>query len=162
MSHQQAEVRRIVDREGVVLRADHPDLRGGIEGLLRAGELTAVLPGVYAASRARDRSTRVLALARREPDAVLLGRTAAQLSFWPSLPGDEVSYALPTLRPRRPGFRAERRRVPAELVLERAGLRLTVPALTALDLCAELGGDAIDRCCARGRRRWPGCTGRWS
>ena len=45
----------------------------------------------------------------------------------------------------RPGFRFDRRRVPPELVHERHGLRMTVPALTALDLCAELGGDAIDQ-----------------
>jgi hypothetical protein len=34
--------------------------------------------------------------------------------------------------------------VPAELVVSRAGLRYTSPALTALDLCESHGGDAID------------------
>ncbi len=146
MSRLQDEVRAIVEQEGVVVRAAHPALRGGIEGLLRTGELAPVLPGVYAAaSRTQQRPTRVLALARREPDAVLVRRTAAQLSFWPGLSGEEVSYALSSVRPGRRGFCHERRRVPPELVLERSGLRMSVPALTALDLCTELGGDAIDQ-----------------
>jgi hypothetical protein len=34
--------------------------------------------------------------------------------------------------------------VPADLVVESAGLRLTAPALTALDLCPSHGGAAID------------------
>jgi Protein of unknown function (DUF559) len=41
-------------------------------------------------------------------------------------------------------IRFSRRQLPAELVVRRAGLRFTSPALTALDLCDSLGGDAID------------------
>ena len=47
-------------------------------------------------------------------------------------------------RPQR-GYEFTRRRIPAELVVSRAGLHLTSPALTALDLCATVGGDAIDQ-----------------
>ena len=36
------------------------------------------------------------------------------------------------------------RQVSAELVVSRAGLSYTSPALTALDLCESHGGDAID------------------
>jgi hypothetical protein len=36
--------------DGLVSRRDHPDLAGSFDWLLRAGRLTAVLPGVYAAS----------------------------------------------------------------------------------------------------------------
>jgi very-short-patch-repair endonuclease len=108
--------------------------------------LVAVLPGVYtAAGRAQERAVRVLALGARQPDAVLVGRTAAQLSFWPGLSGDVVSYALGHKCRAQPGFDAQRRTVVAELVGECGPVRLTVPALTALDLCDELGGDGIDQ-----------------
>jgi very-short-patch-repair endonuclease len=141
----QDEVRTIVGREGLVARAEHPELRGATERLLRTGELVPVLPGIYSTQpRAGDREVRLLAAAR-DPDAVFVGRTAAQLSFWRKLTGDQVLCAVRTEVRQRPGFRFDRRHVPPELVHERRGLRMTVPALTALDLCAELGGDAIDR-----------------
>lgn len=142
----QDEVRSLVDREGVIARADHPELQGAIGRLLRSGELVAVMPGIYTArTTAQDRRVRLLALATRQPDAVLIGRTAAQLTYWRKLPADEVTYALPHKCTRQPGFLPSRRRVPPELVMSRGGLRLTVPALTAIDLCAEVGGESIDR-----------------
>src|SRR4051794_32724069 len=142
----QDEVRSLVDREGVIARADHHELAGAIGRLLSSGELVAVLPGVYARrSTARDRKIRLLALSIRQPDAVLVGRTAAQLSYWPGVPGDEVAYALPQKCKPQPGFRGSRRVVPPELIMQLDRLRLTVPALTAVDLCAETDGDAIDQ-----------------
>ncbi|HEY0239855.1 MAG TPA: DUF559 domain-containing protein [Friedmanniella sp.] len=146
MSALQDEVRALVDREGVVARVAHPELVGAIGRLVRSDELVAVMPGVYAMrSRARERPIRVLALATRQPDAVLVGTTAAQLTYWPGLKGDEVCYALGHKCLAQPGFRGTQRMIAPELVLQRAQLRLTVPALTAIDLCAEVGGDAIDR-----------------
>lgn len=142
----QDEVREIVGRDGLISRQDHPELSGATERLLRDGALVPVLPGIYSTvTRGRDRDVRIRALARRDPDAVFIDRTAAQLSFWPKLPGDEVSCAVSPARAPSAGFRFVRRRVPPELVQEHAGLRLTVPALTALDLCCEIEGDGIDR-----------------
>ncbi|MGH3339793.1 MAG: endonuclease domain-containing protein, partial [Propionibacteriaceae bacterium] len=37
------------------------------------------------------------------------------------------------------------RQIPSELVISRSGIRYTSPAMTALDLCDEMGGDAIDQ-----------------
>ena len=146
MSMLQDEVRSLVGREGVIARADHPELAGAVGRLVRSGELVAVMPGVYSArATAQDRRIRLLALATRQPDAVLVERSAAQLSFWPGLPGDEVSYALRHKCLPQPGFSGSRRAVPPELIMERGSLRLTVPALTALDLCADLGGESIDQ-----------------
>lgn len=140
-----AEVRALVRRDGVVARREHPELAGAMARLVRDGELAAVLPGVYAATATRsERPARLAALSRWAPDAVLVGRTAAQLTFWPSLPGATVECALPSTRDPQPGFAFSRRRVPPELVVERGGFRLTRPDLTALDLCDEVGGDAID------------------
>jgi len=145
MTALQDEVRSLVDREGVIARAAHPELVGAVGRLVRSGELVAVMPGVYAVpARAHERAIRVLALGTRQPDAVLVGRTAAQLTYWPRLTGDVVSYALDHKCLLQPGFQGSRRRVPPELVLQRGPVRVTVPALTALDLCAEVEGDGID------------------
>jgi very-short-patch-repair endonuclease len=43
------------------------------------------------------------------------------------------------------GYSFTRRHIPPELVISRSGVRLTSPALTALDLCGTLGGDPIDQ-----------------
>ena len=114
--------------------------------MVRSGELVAVMPGVYASrQRSQERAIRLMALSTRQPDAVLVGRTAAQLSYWPELPGSTVSYALHHKCLPQTGFRGSRRLVPPELVMERGHLRLSVPALTALDLCIEVGGEGIDQ-----------------
>jgi very-short-patch-repair endonuclease len=78
------------------------------------------------------------------PDAVLVGRTAAALTFWPGLAVGDVEVAQVDDRRHRPGFTTSRRRVPPELVVRSGVLRLSAPALTAVDLCAEAGGEAID------------------
>ena len=140
------EVRAVLQRDGVVARRDHPELAGAMARLVRDGELAPVLPGVYAAAAtSTDRAVRLAALARWAPDAVLVGRTAAQVTYWPTLPGSTVECALRWARDPQAGFAFVKRRVPPELVVERHGLRVTCPDLTALDLSAELGGDAIDQ-----------------
>jgi very-short-patch-repair endonuclease len=89
-----------------------------------------------------------------DPDAVITGAAAARLSFWPSLRCPTVDVALrrrPRLR--RPGFRFTERDIAPPLVADRRGARITIPALTALDLCPELGGDAIDEALRTGAAR---------
>ena len=89
--------------------------------------------------------TRVRALMRWDPDAVLVGAAAAWVSFWPEIRISCISCSLKHQHRQQPGYEFTRRRIPAELVVSRAGLRLTSPALTALDLCPTVGGDAIDQ-----------------
>jgi very-short-patch-repair endonuclease len=140
------EVGQLLEQNGgVVRRRDHPTLGGTVDRLLRDGRLLAVLPGIYVDSaRATDLGVRLRALQAWRPDAVVTGAAAAKLTFWPDLPVPIVTGAVPRLDCRPLGYRLERRQVPAELVLESDGLRLTAPALTALDLCPSLGGQAID------------------
>jgi very-short-patch-repair endonuclease len=77
---------------------------------------------------------------------VVVGAAAARVTFWPDLPVRSPEIAVPArLRVRPRGFRIVERRVPSELVQEVGGLRTSIPALTALDLCPAVGGDAIDR-----------------
>ena len=140
----QDEVWAVLRREGVVARRDHPDLAGAIDWLVRGGQLRGVLPGVYAATeQADDFRVRVAALTRWSPDAVVTGTAAARLTFWPSLPVPVIEVAT-TRRGSHRGFRLSHRAVPDELVMERHGLRVAVPALAALDL-SDTASDAIDQ-----------------
>lgn len=140
------DIQTILAEADVVARARHPELAGAVAWRVRQGLLRPVLPGVYAPpTRAADLEVRVRALALADPDAVLTGRTAARVSFWPGLPVDVVECATRRQHAPRAGFAFRRSVVPPELVGERAGLRFTVPALTALDLCGVVEGDGIDQ-----------------
>jgi very-short-patch-repair endonuclease len=140
------DIQQILATEGVIVRRDHPKLVGTIERLVRNGNLRSVLPGVYAEPGACDSiQTRIRALMRWDPDAVLIGSAAAWVSFWPELRVEAVECALRHSRATQTGYCFTRRHIPAELVVNRSGLRYTTPALTALDLCATVGGDAIDQ-----------------
>lgn len=130
---------------GVISRRLHPELAASMAWLVRQGRLRAVLPGVYCLPpMAGDPLTRVRAVPLWAPDAVLLGRGAAAVSFWPDIKLGVVDISAPSRHVRAAGFRLTRRHVPVELIEERGGLRYTSPALTALDLCTTRGGDGID------------------
>ena len=130
---------------GLVLRRDHPELAAAIDYGVRRGELAPVLRGVYAPpGLARSAPTRMAAVCRRHPNAVLLTEAAARLSYWPEVYLSAIQVAVPSPLPRQPGFAFTRRKIPPELVAEQDGLRFTVPALTAIDLATFDCSDAID------------------
>jgi very-short-patch-repair endonuclease len=132
--------------DGVIARRDHPKLTGAIDRQIRNGALRQVVPGVYATPEECDSvHTRIVALMRWDPDAILMGAAAAWVSFWPEIRVSHVACSLKHKRRPQRGFEFTRRQIPAELVVNRAGLRLTSPALTALDLSATVGGEAIDQ-----------------
>jgi very-short-patch-repair endonuclease len=142
----QEEIQRILASDGVISRRDHPRLTGAIDRQVRNGTLRPVLPGVYTPPEMCDSvRTRILAVMRWDPDAILVGRAAAWASFWPEIRVATVTCSLRHQRRPQRGYEFTRRQIPEELVVSRAGLRLTSPALTALDLCATVGGDAIDQ-----------------
>jgi very-short-patch-repair endonuclease len=136
---------------GVIRRRDHPELATTIDRLLRTGHLTAVLPGVYAPTQiAADLDVRIAAVSAWSADAVIVGRTAASLTFWPDIEINTIDLADRIARIlNAQGFRLQRRAVPVDWIKEyRTGastLRVSAPALTAVELSDELGGDAIDR-----------------
>lgn len=142
----QRDVQQLLATEGVIIRRDHPKLNGTIDWLLRNGGLCSVLPGVYAPPEVADSiGTRLRALMRWDPDAILLGEAAAWVSFWPELRVSRIACSFRNQRRPQPGYEFKRRRIPPELVVSRSGLRYTSPALTALDLCETVGGDGIDQ-----------------
>jgi very-short-patch-repair endonuclease len=139
------DIQEVLAKEGVIALREHPDLVGPIRWLARRGDLHVVLPGVYAPRLDVDTfDTRIRALRAWDPNAVLVAAAAARVSFWPTIKVPVVTCALKHHRQPQRGFHFSRRQVPAELVMSRAGLCYTSPALTALDLCESHGGDAID------------------
>jgi very-short-patch-repair endonuclease len=140
------EVQRLLTADGVIARRDHPALDSTLRYLVRRGDLARVLPGIYStADQAGTLQTRIRALSRLDPDAVLVGAAAARVSFWPDLKVELIECAVRHSRAAQVGYCFSRRHIPDELVINRSGLRYTTPALTALDLCATVGGDAIDQ-----------------
>jgi very-short-patch-repair endonuclease len=139
-------VQDILATESVIVRRDHPLLSGAIDRLIRNGGLRSVLPGVYAPPEVCDSiAIRVRALMRWDPDAILVAEAAAWASFWPEIRVSRIACSLRHQRRPQRGYEFNRRQIPPELVINRSGLRYTSPALTALDLCATVGGEAIDQ-----------------
>ena len=142
----QSEVDLLVRRGGgLISRRDHPALANTVAWLVRQGKLVPVLPGIYAPPElARNVEVLMRAVSLRHTDAVVLGAAAARASFWPDAPLRTIDVAAATRLARRQGYAFSRRHIPAELVVERAGLRYTAPALTAIDLATFECADAID------------------
>ena len=113
--------------------------------MTRTRQLVPVLPGVYAhPSVATTPEIRLRAVGWWDPDAILVEAAAARVSYWPGVPMSQVICAVRNRRPPQAGFVFVRRAIPPELIVERRRLRHTRPALTALDLCVETEGGAID------------------
>lgn len=144
---------------GLISRRRHPELGTAIDWGVRSGRLRAVLPGVYAKTDSAGSAADLLAAGLWQPDSVLTGAAAAKLTFWSEIRLDRIELAHPTRRPETRGrYQVHRRRVPPELVRHCGPLRLTDPALTALDLCDEFDGDGID---AALRTRTASLAGLW-
>ncbi|MFV0426754.1 MAG: DUF559 domain-containing protein [Beutenbergiaceae bacterium] len=139
--------RAFAEAGGVLLQRDAPHLRARLSRARAAGDVVAVLPGVsLPAKAAADPRWRAIAVTRWDPDAVVCGELAAQLTFWPELRVSTVTLAAQRTRARSPvGLAFNRRHVPAEWIINSGPLRLTHPALTTLDLVEARGGEAIDR-----------------
>lgn len=121
---------------GIIVGRLHPRLRHAIRRDRERGHLRAVLRGIYARTElAGTFSIRVLALATADPDAVLVGRSAAVAhGLAPVREDDPVDAASARLQGDRPGFRLSRRRVPPDHVRTVGGVRVTSRDLTVLDL----------------------------
>lgn len=129
----------------VILAREHPKLENDLVRAANAGRLVRPLPGVFAdPGNANQLLTKVVAVSRWDPNAVITGRAAAALSYWPDVAVSTVDVASPTRHVPQPGFAFERRRIPADLVQRRGPFAFTTPPLTALDLSSLDDTDAID------------------
>lgn len=124
---------------------DMPDLKVAVFRLARAGRLVRLLPGIYTyPEKAQVPRIRMAALHARDPDAVFTGLSAAGL-LWGSelLPIAVEAAGRPTLCP---GFAVQPRRIGPDWISELpGGIRVTNPALTAVDLIPREGGRFVDR-----------------
>ena len=137
--------RLLADGGGLIARRCHPELVASMEWLVHRGELTSLLPGIYATPvAAADQLVRMRATTLWEPNAVLTHEAAAWLTFWPTIRVPQIKVAASSRTARRAGWQSSRRSIPPELIIERRGIRCTTPALTALDLIDTHGGDAVD------------------
>jgi hypothetical protein len=118
-----------------------------LQSALAAGYVTRLLPGVYAVEGSEDDvAVRAAAVVAWHPDAVVTGRAAARLTFWPRLRVTDVEVVRRGHPPRSRGYRFHERTVDPAHIIELPSLCLTTQALTAVDLVDELGGDGIDTC----------------
>ncbi len=112
--------------------------------------LVRILPSIWVAPTGTERlEVLAQALAAAYPDAVITGRAAARLTWWPELSAHVLTAARPLRPPPAPRFSFGERRVDPNHVIEYGGLRITDVAMTVLDLIPELGGAAIDEALRR-------------
>lgn len=117
----------------------------------RRGELQRLLPGVYCPAGMQDHlPTRCSAIMAADPNAVIAGRAAAAITWWPQLAVGPVTAYRTMAASAQSGFTWWSGAVPAELVRTSRGVRYTAPELTVLDLIPDLGGQAIDEALRRG------------
>lgn len=127
-----------------MLARDHPSLRRTLLREVERGSLSSPLPGAYVArGAAQDPVTLAAVVCAVHPRAVVCGWTAAALTWWPSRAVLPVSAAGIRLGRTPPWLQTRRSAVPHELVVARGPLRITCPALTAVDLAVESTGESV-------------------
>jgi very-short-patch-repair endonuclease len=138
-------IEELLADDRVILAREHPRLENALVRAATAGQLVRPLPGVFAdPGNAADLVTKVVAVSRWDPNAVILGRAAAALTYWPEVEVGEVAVACPTRHAPQAGFAFQHRRIPIELVQRRGPFAVTVPPLTAIDLATFDDTDPID------------------
>lgn len=137
------ELARLLTTQHAISRRDHPTLANQIRRALASREIVPLLPGTYAL--APTLQARATAVSLWDPDAVITGRAAAHLTWWPELSAKTLTgISRRELKRDVPDVTLVRRSVDPELVHEVGGLRFAHPAWNALELTDELGGDPID------------------
>lgn len=138
-------IEHLLGDDPVLLARDHRDLRHAILRATEAGRLRRLLPGVYVdAGRAGELRVKAAAVVRWDPSAVICGRGAAGLTYWPEITVGPLEVASPVRHAAQRGFLFVERRVPPDLIREVERVRTTVPALTAVELATFDFTDPID------------------
>ncbi len=139
-------IEHLLATEQVILRREHPGLDDALTRACVRGRLTRVLPGVFAdPGQAEDPVIKMAAVTRWDPDAVIRGRAAASLTYWPDITtGSTVQVASPFRHRAQHGFEFTRWRVPSELVQLSGPIPVTTPSLTAIELATLDDSDPID------------------
>ncbi|HYI56352.1 MAG TPA: DUF559 domain-containing protein [Microlunatus sp.] len=145
MTHHEL-IEHLLATDQVILRREHPALEDALTRARAGGRIARILPGVFVdAGRADDPVVRMAAVTRWDPDAVIRGRAAAALTYWPRIqPGATLQIASPFQHRPQPGFEFTRWRVPPQLVQRCGPIAVTAPSLTAIELATLDHTDPID------------------
>ena len=122
------EIEAILVRDGVYAAGRYPPLRRTAERMAADGDLRCLLPGVFC--RWQDAATpevRIRAATVWAPNAVLTGRSAARLTFWPEVAMPTVTLSSRTERPVAARLSCHPRASAPDLIAEVGGCRVTVP-----------------------------------
>lgn len=136
-------LRVLSENEGVIRLSDHPQLRHRFQRMLKLGELTRVLPGVVVSTAlASHPHALIRALHLWRPNAVFLGRSAAALSWWPSVSLNTLTVATTRIwTPAPAGVTFITTQPPPADVIRRNGVMLHKPEAGAL--WASSNGDDL-------------------
>ena len=138
-------IESLLTEDPVLQARDHRMLRNPILRATAEGRLARLLPGIYVdAGRAGELATRAAAVARWDPDAVICGRAAAALTYWPEATVGTIEVASVVRHAPQTGFVFTQRRIPPEVLQQHGALRLTAPSLTAMELATFEFTDPID------------------
>ncbi len=144
------DIRHRLETDDVINATLHPELDRALNSYRFRGDLTTVLPQIYATrARAQDFDVRFAAVRASTRPYILTGRAAAKTVWWPELMCDEIDLAHPSMLFDRAGFRFHERYITPSLVSVVDGVPVTRPELTVLDLIPELGPDVVDEALRR-------------
>lgn len=145
------EIRSMLTADGVVAARRWPHLVRALNSCCHRGEITRVLPGVYALPEsAEDLETRLRAVRAYGDEIVVTQRWAASRTWWPEIElPDHIQIAGPRDIKDHPGFEYEQRYIRPDLVTRKGQLQVTAPALTVLDLIPDLGSQVVDEALRR-------------
>ncbi|MHA6525792.1 DUF559 domain-containing protein [Tessaracoccus sp. G1721] len=143
------ELQEIINSEAIIRRRLHPALGDAIDRAHKDGDITRVLPGVFAApEQAEMLEIRTAAIAAVDPNLTFVRHTAARLTWWPELTVEKVQVASTRRRPA-PGYDFEARKVPAELRQWNGEVFISSPEHSVLELSDTMGGAVIDEALRR-------------
>ena len=137
----------ILATDGAVHAGVHRGLRQRIQRAVSRGDLVRLLPGVYGTDGSFR--SRILAMRVWDENAILIGSTAARMTWWPDLRDDVVRVSSRRQSSHRPGFELHRLQLPSDLVLDIPGHRCVLPSLSVLQLIPLMGPVCIDEALRR-------------
>ncbi|MGV8909193.1 MAG: endonuclease domain-containing protein [Propionicimonas sp.] len=139
-----SKVYALIERDGLVLSREHPELASALKRACHEGSLVRLQPGVFADPACVTSALRLTALCRSVPHGVLHGRTAAAL--WLQEPvGAPLELAVRSTIAQRREVTATIRTIPAEEVRRYNDLAVASPAYSAAELAGVDDGGVATR-----------------
>lgn len=129
----------------LVRASDHPKQANALYYGRRKGELWSPLPGIFARRDTPDSwEVRLEAVKLWAPDLTICGAAAAKLTWWTGHDPKVIELWGGQRRSPVPWLSISRSSVPSDHLLWAEETKIAAPALSAVQLAATLGGQAID------------------